>query len=122
MVQLLLLPLLLVLPVSARSRLWICSCALRWPDWLKVFPQLGQAKGRSPVWICWWRRSSAFVKPLGQWAHTYGFWPVWMSCSVRSSAMWMDSRPLWCRSERCRWLDMRFGSGYSVFSRPSSVV
>uniref|UniRef100_A0A8C4H286 Uncharacterized protein n=1 Tax=Dicentrarchus labrax TaxID=13489 RepID=A0A8C4H286_DICLA len=90
-----LLPLLLVLAVSARSRLWICSSF----DWLKLFPQVTQMNGRSPVCSRWCeRRSSALVKPLGQWAHTYGFWPVWMSWSR-------------CGARPCGWTPGRCAAG-----------
>lgn len=38
------------------SPVWVLWCPMRWELWLKAFPHLSQAKGRSPVWIRWCRR------------------------------------------------------------------
>uniref|UniRef100_A0A3B4X0Q0 Uncharacterized protein n=1 Tax=Seriola lalandi dorsalis TaxID=1841481 RepID=A0A3B4X0Q0_SERLL len=142
--------------VYGRSPVWMRWCVFRFPSVLKFFPHCVQEKGFSPcmlrgfltvgLWVlvmitrlppppaCPVAVASADVFPSAAGCNSYSAPPPnsgsslpmpsisrasgrSLLSSVRSSAMWMDSRPL-C----CRWADMALDSGYSAFSELSSAV
>ena len=69
--------------------MWILSCILRCPTWLKNLPHCLHSKGFSPVWTLSWIFSCAFwLKHLSHCLHSNGFSPVWtLSWVLRFLAM-----------------------------------